>query len=186
MTILSDKDLKKAIENKELEISEINLNEISCASIDLCLGNKFRVFKHSEITHIDVKKGIPDNLTKLTEIKDGEKFVVHPGELILAVTKEYIKLPDHLAGRLDGRSSLGRIGLIVHSTASAFDPGFEGNATLEISNISKIPIIIRPGIKIARFTLEVLSSKCETPYSQKKGAKYFKNTEPENSKIKED
>ena len=135
MTILSDRDIKKAIKNKELEIKGINLNDISCASVDFHLGNQFRIFKNSEITHIDVKDGVPDNLTQLIEIPDGEKFVVHPGELVLATTKEFIKIPSHLAGRLDGRSSLGRIGLIVHSTASAFDPGFEGNPTLEISNI---------------------------------------------------
>jgi len=186
MAVLSDKDIKKAIEKKELEISGLDLNEISCSSIDFHLGNKFRIFDNSKITHIDVKQGVPENLTQLIEVKDGEEVIVHPGELILAVAKEYIKIPSNLAGRLDGRSSLGRIGLIIHSTASAFDPGFEGNPTLEISNISKIPIIIRPGIKIARFTLDTLSSECETPYSKKKGAKYFGNTVPENSKIKED
>jgi dCTP deaminase len=186
MTILSDKDIKKAIKNKELEIKGVNLEEISCASIDLHLGNKFRVFKHSEITHIDVKKGIPESLTQLIEVEDGKPFVVHPGELVLATTKEFIRLPFHLAGRLDGRSSLGRIGLIVHSTASAFDPGFEGIPTLEISNIAKIPIIVRPGIKIARFTLDVLSSPSEIPYSKKPNAKYFGITGPENSKIEKD
>lgn len=186
MAVLSDKDLKKAIEKKELGVSGIKIEEISCSSIDLYLGNKFRVFKKSEISYIDVRKGVPKNLTELIEVKDGKKFVVHPGELVLATAKEYIKIPNHLAGRLDGRSSLGRIGLLVHSTASAFDPGFEGNPTLEISNISKIPIIIRPGIKIARFTLDTLSSECEVPYSKKKNAKYFGITGPENSRIEED
>ncbi|PIN98378.1 MAG: dCTP deaminase [Candidatus Diapherotrites archaeon CG10_big_fil_rev_8_21_14_0_10_31_34] len=186
MAVLSDRDLKKAIKEKDLEVSGIKMEEIFCSSIDLYLGNKFRVFKNSEISHIDVSKGVPENFTELIEIEDGKKFVVHPRELILAVTKEFIKIPNHLAGRLDGRSSLGRIGLLVHSTASAFDPGFEGNPTLEISNISKIPIIIRPGIKIARLTLDTLTSECDTPYSKKQGAKYFGNTGPENSKIEKD
>jgi len=186
MAVLSDRDLKKSIQNKDLEVRGIKMEEISCSSIDLYLGNKFRIFKNSEISHIDVKEGIPENFTELIEVGDGEKFVVHPRELVLATTKEYIKIPNHLAGRLDGRSSLGRIGLLVHSTASAFDPGFEGNPTLEISNISKIPIIIRPGIKIARLTMDTLTSECDTPYSKKKGAKYFGITGPENSKIDEE
>lgn len=183
MAVLSDKDLKKAIKENMLEISGIKIEEISCSSVDLSLGNKFRIFRNSEISHIDVKEGVPENLTELIKVENGKKFVVHPRELILATTKEYIKIPNHLAGRLDGRSSLGRIGLIVHSTASAFDPGFEGNPTLEISNISKIPIIIRPGIKIARLTLDTLTSECDIPYGKKKNAKYFKITGAENSRI---
>ena len=115
-----------------------------------------------------------------------EPIIIHPNELILASTQEYLKIPDDLVATLDGRSSLGRLGIVVHSTANSFDPGFEGNATLEISNISKIPVALWPEMRICRLSFTKLSSPAETPYNKRKKSKYHAQKEPEASKISQD
>ena len=186
MVVLSDRDIKQAIRDGKINITGIDINSITVASVDLRLGNKFRIFKNSKITHIDTKEGIIDGMMDLVEVAEGEAFVVHPGEFVLGITHEYIKLPDDLVGRLDGRSSLGRLGIVVHSTAGSIDPGFEGNITLEISNLAKVPVKLWPGSRVCRITFDKLSSPSETPYNKRKNSKYIKPTTPEASKIRLD
>ena len=185
MTVLSDRDIKRVLESKKLVIEGLDWNFIDAAKVDLHLGNQFRVFKHSEITHIDTRIGLAEDLMDLIEVPKDKPFVIHPGELVLGVTKEYIKMPNDLVGRLDGRSSLGRLGIVVHSTAGSIDPGFEGNITLEITNLSRLPVCLWPNTRVCRLTFDQLSSPSEKPYN-KTNSKYLKQTGPEASRIGSD
>jgi len=186
MTVLSDRDIKKALREKRIVIKGLKKENIGPASVDLTLGNCFRVFRHSEVTHIDTKNGISESLTELIKIPKGRPFIMHPNEFALAVTREYIKLPADIMARLDGRSSLGRLGIIVHSTAGSVDPGFEGNITLEMTNIARVPVELWPGMKICRLTFETLTSQSEVPYNKRKDSKYLGNKGPAISKIEKD
>ena len=185
MTVLSDKDLKRAIINQEIIIEPYDEENVGPCSIDLSLGNSFRVFRKSEHTHIDPKEGIPDNIMELTEKKE-EPFIIHPGEFVLASISEKVKIPDNMIGRLEGRSSWGRLGIVIHSTAGKIDPGFEGHITLEIANLSNLPVSLHPGTKIAQLTFDLLSSKAENPYHKKKDAKYMHEAGPSVSKISQE
>ena len=180
MVVLSDRDIKKYINENKLVI-ENHSGEIDPCSIDLRLSNKFRFFKKSDITHVDVKN-ISQNLTEYKEIDKDEAIVIHPHELILGSTLESVKIPYDLVGSLDGKSSLGRIGIVVHSTANSVDPGFKGNITLEISNISSLPVKLWPGMKICRLSFIKLSSPSENPYDKRKDSKYRDQERPEDSK----
>ncbi len=182
MTVLSDRDIKLALKSGKLVIENVDWNYIDAAKVDLHLGNQFRVFKHSEITHIDTKAGLSEDLTELMEIPQGKPFIIHPGEFILGTTREYVKMPNDLLGRLDGRSSLGRLGIVVHSTAGSIDPGFEGNITLEITNLSRLPVCLWPDTRVCRLTFDQLSSPSEKPYN-KADSKYLKQKGPDASKI---
>lgn len=186
MTVLSDKDIRKHLEEGKIIIENFDYDNIDPCSVDLRLSNKFRTFLYSNITHIDTKKGISEKHMALAEKKEDEPFIIHPGELVLSTTKEYIKMPADLVGTLDGRSSLGRLGIVIHSTANSVDPGFEGNITLEISNISKIPVAIWPGMRICRLTFTKLTSESENPYNKREKSKYHAQKEPEISKISQD
>ena len=183
MAVLSDRDIKKRIMDGSLVIDGVDLNLITLASVDLKLGNKFKVFKTTQVTHIDTKESIPADMMETNEKKDSEPFILHPGEFVLGSTKEYVKMPEDLVGRLDGRSSLGRLGVVIHSTAGSVDPGFEGLLTLEIANISKIPVSLWPGSRVCRLTFDTLSSPSETPYNKRKESKYNKQQEPVASRI---
>jgi dCTP deaminase len=116
-------------------------------------------------------------------IKETDPFIIHPGEFVLATIKETIKIPNNMIGRLEGRSSWGRLGIVVHSTAGKVDPGYEGNLTLEIANLSNLPVSLHPGAKIAQLTFESLSSPAENPYNQNPDAKYLKEKDPSVSKL---
>lgn len=184
MTVLSDRDIKKRLREGSISISDFGEEQVNSCSIDLRLGRQFRVFKHSELTFIDPRNGgVSEEMTTLIEVPEGKPFVIHPGEFVLANTLEKIRLPDDLCGRLDGRSSLGRLGIIVHGTASAIDPGFEGRITLEVTNISNIPVCLWPGSRVCRLTFDMLSSPSEIPYNKKKDAKYLNELVPGASKI---
>ena len=183
MAVLCDKDIRESIEKGVIAIKDFDMGNIDSCSVDLRLGNTFRIFKNNEISHIDVKKGISAEFMDIVEKKETEQIIVHPGELVLAHTKECVKMPDNLVGTLDGRSSLGRLGLVVHSTANSLDPGFEGQITLEISNISKFPIILWPGIRVCRLTFTQLTDACEMPYYKRKKSKYVESKGPGISKI---
>tara|TARA_Y100000310_G_scaffold323770_1_gene384654 strand:+ start:1008 stop:1586 length:579 start_codon:yes stop_codon:yes gene_type:complete len=185
MTVLSDKDLLKAIESKRILIQPFKEDSVGPCSIDLSLGTAFRVFRKSEHTHIDPKEGIPDNIMELTDKAD-EPFIIHPGEFVLASISEKIRIPDNMIGRLEGRSSWGRLGIVVHSTAGKVDPGFEGHLTLEIANLSNLPVCLHPGAKIAQITFELLSSESQNPYHKKKDAKYMHESDPSVSKISDE
>lgn len=183
MVVLSDRDIKKYLKEGKLVIRDLVEEHIDPCSVDLRLGNKFRFFKNSELTHIDTKVGVPEEVMEYIEKEEGKPFVIHPGEFVLGTTIEYIKIPKDLVATLDGRSSLGRLGVIVHSTANSFDPGFEGYPTLEISNISKVPVTLWAGSKICRLTFAKLSSPAETGYAEKKGKKYAGQKGTEASRI---
>lgn len=142
------------------------------SSVDVRLDRYFRVFNNSRYTHIDPAQQ-QDELTTLVEAEDGQPFVLHPGEFVLGSTLERCDLPNDLAGRLEGKSSLGRLGLLTHSTAGFIDPGFTGHITLELSNVANLPITLWPGMKIGQLCLFRLSSPAEHPYgSAAAGSKY--------------
>lgn len=184
--ILSDRDIKKAILKKEIIISpkpdfEVQLG--SC-SIDLRLGDTFRVFDHSRHPYLDPqKRDYSNEITKVVKVKKGENFIMQPGDFVLAVTLEKVVIPPYLMGRLEGRSSLGRLGLVVHSTASIFDPGWDGKPVLELGNLGRMAISLTPGMRICAMTFEELSSAAEIPYTKKKLAKYKFQDAPIESRI---
>ncbi len=152
--------------------------------IDLQLGSEYRVFNHSKTPYLDPQnpKTLEGITTEIT-VTDGEAFTLHPGEFILAMTREHIEMPDDLTGRLEGRSSIGRLGVIVHSTAANIECGFRGNITLELANMGRIPVMLYPGMRICSISFEELSSAAEVPYYKKKGAKYSNQKTPQASKI---
>lgn len=184
--ILADRDIQKAIQSKRIKITPMPnfATQLGSCALDLQLGNVYRVFDHSRTPYIDPQnpKTLKDVTTEI-KVKDGEAFTLHPGEFILAVTEEYIEMPDDLAGRLEGRSSIGRLGVVVHSTAATIDAGFRGNITLELANMGRIPVMLYPGMRICSISFEELSSPAATPYYKKKSAKYAGQKSPEASKI---
>ena len=161
--LLSDGDLRKEIANERLVLDPWDPAMLQPSSIDVRLDRYFRVFQNSRYTHIDPSQQ-QDELTTPVEPADEEPFVLHPGEFVLGSTFESVSLPDDLAGRLEGKSSLGRLGLLTHSTAGFIDPGFTGHITLELSNVANLPITLWPGMKIGQLCLFRLSSPSEQPY----------------------
>lgn len=183
MAILSDIDIKKALAAGDILIKGLQEEHIGSCSVDLCLGNSFRVFRHAEVTHVDPKVGLDDSLMDLVQKSDAEPFIIHPGEFVLGTTKEYVKIPTHIVARLDGRSSWGRLGIIIHSTAGSVQPGYEGQLTLEIANISKVPVKLWPGSRICQISFELLTSPCAVSYADRKTSKYTAQQGPGLSKI---
>lgn len=161
--LLSDRDIRAALAAGHLGIEPFDPALVQPSSVDVRLDRYFRVFNNSRYTHIDPALQ-QDELTTLVEAEDGQPFVLHPGEFVLGSTLERCDLPDDLAGRLEGKSSLGRLGLLTHSTAGFIDPGFTGHITLELSNVANLPITLWPGMKIGQLCLFRLSSPAENPY----------------------
>ncbi|MCX2728624.1 dCTP deaminase [Saccharopolyspora sp. NFXS83] len=161
--LLSDRDLRKELDEGRLELDPFDVAMIQPSSIDVRLDRFFRVFDNSKYTHIDPAQQ-QDELTSPVEVTGDDPFVLHPGEFVLGSTYESVRLPDDLAGRLEGKSSLGRLGLLTHSTAGFIDPGFFGHITLELSNVANLPITLWPGMKIGQLCLFRLSSPAEHPY----------------------
>jgi dCTP deaminase len=161
--LLSDRDLRAEIDAGRLGLAPFDEKLLQPSSIDVRLDRFFRVFVNTRYTHIDPSLQ-QDELTSLVEPQGDEPFVLHPGEFVLGSTFEHITLPDDLAGRLEGKSSLGRLGLLTHSTAGFIDPGFTGHITLELSNVANLPITLWPGMKIGQLCLFRLSSPAEHPY----------------------
>ncbi len=187
--ILSDKDIKEYIESGKIKINPVPDFEIQLgpASLDVRLDNIFRVFNHTQVPYIDPKnKSTFENLTEVIKIEENKPFVLQPGQFILASTLEEVELPDDVGARIEGRSSWGRLGIIVHSTAGYIDPGFKGKITLEMSNIGMLPVLLYPGMRICQLSFEKLSSPAQKPYPQKKDAKYFGDQLPQESKIYKD
>lgn len=187
--ILSDRDIKKYIKEGKIKIKpKPNFKEqLGPCSLDLHLGNIFKVFNHTEFPFIDLKSKI--DIKKIMEnvkVSPGKTFIIQPGDFILAVTNEELELSSEIMGRLDGRSSLGRLGLVVHSTAARFDPGWQGKAVMELGNLGVMPIALYPGIRICAMTFEILSSPSQFPYSEHKDRKYFKQKSPQASKINQE
>ncbi len=187
--VLSDRDIKKALTSKKIVIDPAPdfETQLGSCSIDLRLGDTFRVFDHSKYGHIDPsQKDFSNEITKEIKVEDGGSFIMQPGEFVLAVTLENVKIPADLMGRLEGRSSLGRLGLVVHSTASIFDPGWDGKPVLELGNLGRMAIKLTVGMRICAMTFEELSSPAETPYTSKKFAKYKFQQAPTESRIHQD
>jgi dCTP deaminase len=164
--ILSDRDLRILIEKGDLVIDPFDSDSIQPSSIDLRVGNQFRVFANSRYPYIDVRDPM-EGLTEVVEASDDEPFILHPGEFVLGSTLERVALPDDKVGRLEGKSSLGRLGLLIHSTAGFVDAGFEGYLTLELSNVANLPITLYPGMKIGQLCLFEMTSPAERPYGSK-------------------
>jgi dCTP deaminase len=170
--LLSDRDLQKAIAEGRLGLDPFDEAMIQPSSVDVRLDRYFRVFANHRYTHIDPAEQ-QDDLTELVEPKGDEPFILHPGEFVLGSTFEVITLGNDLASRLEGKSSLGRLGLLTHSTAGFIDPGFSGHVTLELSNVANLPIKLYPGMKIGQICVLQLSSPSEHPYgSSVYGSRY--------------
>ena len=188
--ILSDKDIKRYIKEKKIKITpKPNFKkQLGPCSLDLHLGNSFKIFKHSENPYIDLRKkdSRVGKMMKTVKISKRKPFILRPGDFILAVTKENIVLSPDIMGRLDGRSSLGRLGLVVHSTAARFDPGWKGKAIMEVGNLGVIPIALYPGLRICALTFETLSTPAEIPYLKQNDHKYAGQRGPKASKINEE
>jgi dCTP deaminase len=170
--LLSDRDIIAAVDAGRLVVEPWDADLVQPSSVDVRLDRYFRVFNNSQYTHIDPAVQ-QDDLTTPVEPKGDDPFVLHPGEFVLGSTLEIVTLPDDLAGRLEGKSSLGRLGLLTHSTAGFIDPGFTGHITLELSNVANLPITLWPGMKIGQLCLFRLSSTALNPYgSTAAGSRY--------------
>lgn len=180
--LLSDRDLHAALDVGSLVIDPFDAQMVQPSSIDVRLDGLFRVFNNSKYTHIDPK--LPqEDLTTLVEVPEDEAFILHPGEFVLGATLEKFTIPADLAGRLEGKSSLGRLGLLTHSTAGFIDPGFSGHITLELSNTANLPIALYPGMKVGQLALFKMSSPAENPYGTGAlGSKYQGQRGPTPSK----
>ena len=161
--LLSDRDIRKEISDGRVGVEPFDEAMIQPSSVDVRLDKFFRVFENHKYSVIDPSIEQPE-LTREVVAEDGEHFILHPGEFVLASTYEVITLPDDIAGRLEGKSSLGRLGLLTHSTAGFIDPGFSGHITLELSNVANLPVKLFPGMKIGQLCLIKLSSPAEHPY----------------------
>ncbi|MBA6262475.1 MAG: dCTP deaminase [Colwellia sp.] len=191
---LSDKDIETSLERGEIIISPApDSSMISGVSVDIRLGNEFRVFQDHTAPYIDLsgpkaemQKAMDSVMSDEIVIADGEAFFLHPGELALAVTYESVTLPDNIVGWLDGRSSLARLGLMVHVTAHRIDPGWSGQIVLEFYNSGKLPLALRPKMKIAALNFETMSSSALRPYNKREDAKYKNQTGAVASRISQD
>ena len=170
--LLSDRDIRSEVAAGRVAVDPFDEQMVQPSSLDVRLDKFFRVFENHRYPHIDPAEEQPD-LTREVEATATEPFILHPGEFVLASTFEVVSLPDDIAGRLEGKSSLGRLGLLTHSTAGFIDPGFSGHVTLELSNVATLPIKLWPGMKIGQLCLFRLSSPAEHPYgSEKYGSRY--------------
>ena len=161
--LLSDRDIKAEIDAGRVKVEPFDGAMIQPSSVDVRLDRFFRVFENHKYSVIDPSIEQSD-LTREVAVEANEEFILHPGEFVLASTYEVITLPDDIAGRLEGKSSLGRLGLLTHSTAGFIDPGFSGHITLELSNVANLPVKLFPGMKIGQLCLIKLSSPAEHPY----------------------
>jgi len=170
--VLSDRTIKEEIAKGRIVIEPYDESCVQPASVDVHLDNRFLVFHNSRRPYIDVREPAED-LTELVQIEHGAPFVLHPGEFVLGCTMESFTLPDDIVARLEGKSSLGRLGLLIHSTAGYVDPGWEGQLTLELSNVAKLPITLYHGMKIGQISFLRLSTPVDHPYgSEGLGSKY--------------
>ncbi len=170
--VLSDRTISRLLEEGRIEIDPYDPSLLQPSSVDVRVDRYFRVFRNARYPFIDVKEPMED-LTELEEIDDDIPFILHPGEFVLGSTLERIRLPDDLVARLEGKSSLGRLGLLIHSTAGFIDPGWDGHVTLELSNVANLPITIYYGMKIGQVSFVQLSEAAASPYGTGKlGSKY--------------
>jgi dCTP deaminase len=170
--VLSDQAIRRLIESGRIRIDPYDPALMQPSSLDVRVDRLFRVFRNSRYPYIDVKAE-QEELTELVVVDGAEPFILHPGEFVLGSTLERVALPDDLVARLEGKSSLGRLGLLIHSTAGFIDPGFDGHVTLELSNVANLPITIYPEMKIGQISFVQMTEPAETPYgSGEIGSKY--------------
>jgi dCTP deaminase len=170
--VLSDRTIRRLLAEGRIEIDPYAETLLQPSSVDVRVDRYFRVFHNARYPYIDVREPQED-LTELVEVDDDTAFILHPGEFVLGSTLERIRLPDDLVARLEGKSSLGRLGLLIHSTAGFIDPGWDGHVTLELSNVANLPITIYYGMKIGQLSFVQLSEPAEKPYgSAELGSKY--------------
>jgi dCTP deaminase len=178
VSVLSDRDIRAELAAGRVVIRPYDAADLQPSSVDLHLDRSFRVFRNNRYPYIDVRQVQPD-LTELLHVTDDEPFVLHPGEFVLGQTIEWVELPDDLVARLEGKSSLGRLGLLIHSTAGYVDPGWKGTLTLELSNVANLPIALYAGMRIGQISFFRMSSAVERPYgSPELGSKYQGQSEP--------
>jgi dCTP deaminase len=183
--VLSDRTIRAEIEAGRIQIDPFDPSLVQPSSIDVRVDRRYRVFHNGRYTHIDVRKPM-ENLTELVEAGGEEPFILHPGEFVLGQTLEKVTLPDDLVARLEGKSSLGRLGLLIHSTAGFVDSGFSGNLTLELSNVANLPITIYEGMPIGQISFMRMDGPVERPYgSDTTGSKYQGQAEPTPSRFYE-
>jgi dCTP deaminase len=181
--VLSDRTIKEEIEAGRLVFEPYEPSMVQPSSVDVRVDNRFRVFHNARYPFIDVRQPMQD-LTELVEVAGDEPFILHPGEFVLGQTLERVRLPDDLVARLEGKSSLGRLGLLIHSTAGFVDAGFEGNLTLELSNVANLPITIYRGMPIGQISFMRMDGPVESPYgSRDTGSKYQGQAEPTPSRF---
>jgi dCTP deaminase len=170
--ILSDRTIREELAAGRIVIDPVSDADIQPSSVDLHIDRYFRVFRNHSMRVIDVKEN-QEELTELVEIGEDDAFILHPGEFVLGSTHERVSLPDDLVARLEGKSSLGRLGLLIHSTAGFVDAGWDGHLTLELSNVANLPITLYPGMKIGQISFLRMTTPADTPYgSAKVGSKY--------------
>lgn len=164
---MSDRDIRASIESGQIGLEPLEMGLLQPSSIDVRLDRFFRLFDNHKYAFIDPAEQ-QDDLTRFIEVKSDEPFILHPGEFVLGSTYEFVTLPNDVAARLEGKSSLGRLGLLTHSTAGFVDPGFKGHVTLELSNVATLPIKLWPGMKIGQLCFFKLTSEAEHPYGSDK------------------
>ena len=180
--ILSDGTIRSFLASGRIGIEPLGDGAVQPSSVDVRLGSQFAVFANHRYSSIDVRVEQP-GLTNLVEVPEGEPFVLHPGEFVLGSTLERIRLPDDIVARIEGKSSLARLGLVIHSTAGFVDAGFDGDVTLELSNVATLPILLYPGMRIAQFAFFALDRPAEHPYgSGASGSKYQGQRGPTSSR----
>jgi dCTP deaminase len=178
VSVLSDRDIRAELDGGRVVIRPYDPSDLQPSSVDLHLDRSFRVFRNNRYPFIDVREPQPD-LTELLTVADDEPFILHPGEFVLGQTLEWVELPDDLVARLEGKSSLGRLGLLIHSTAGYVDPGWRGNLTLELSNVANLPIALYHAMRIGQISFFRLSSAVERPYgSAELRSRYQGQSEP--------
>ncbi|MGH2379554.1 MAG: dCTP deaminase [Candidatus Limnocylindria bacterium] len=183
--VLSDRDIRAAIDAGRIGIDPFDPRCLQPASLDVRLDRQFRVFRSSRHAYIDLRKGV-DDITELVTI-DAEPFILHPGEFVLGSTLERVRLANDLVSRVEGKSSLGRLGLLIHSTAGFIDPAWDGHITLELSNVNTIPITLYPRMRIGQLSFFTLSSPAERPYgSPELGSSYQGQAGPTPSRYRLD
>ncbi|MGB3304747.1 MAG: dCTP deaminase [Thermomicrobiales bacterium] len=187
--VLSDRDILKALEDGWIKIDPMPdmRQQLGSISVDFRLGTTFMVFEHSRHSFIDPRR--PQSIgeaMRTIEVADDEPFIMQPGDFALASTMESLELPDNLLARLEGRSSIARLGITVHSTAALFEPGWTGTATMELSNLGRMAVALYPGMRICAFSFEPVSSPVMTPYRNKVGNKYAGQITPKASQLSEE
>ncbi len=187
--VLSDREIARYLEEGRIKVTPAPdlATQLGSCSLDCRLANTFLIFEYSRYPYIDPRqRSSVEGAMRKVVIGDDEPFIVQPGDFVLASTVELLELPDDLLARLEGRSSLGRLGIIVHSTSAVFEPGWIGTATIELGNLGRMPVALYPGMRICSFTFEQLSSPAKVPYRLKPKGKYLGQIEPEASRLSEE